>query len=231
MPPMLPAAHDGLQKRIVIIPHDGQKPTIWLFVIVLGGITGFAVLAALVGCLAAKCWRKKRNQKIIEKKVADDIEQAQRRQNLSSSTVADEQNDIVERRTANLMAIDAFAGREQKLYANHKKAKLNRSWKTSSVALPVTMAEMKKLPVRTMSSCGGTRPERQPDEPPEMTDVGTSRPSQDLTTAVQVPLPLHHISDTSIDYQEPAALVEDIRSNDRRPPQGKQRRAQSSTAR
>ncbi len=88
----------------------------------------------------AKCCRKKRNQTIIEKKVADDIELAE-----SAPTLTENEDDLAERRTANMLDIDNFAGREQQLYVNHKKVKLNARWTSSVIVMPVDIAEIKRL--------------------------------------------------------------------------------------
>ena len=216
MPPASSRAQEVLQERIVVIPKNGQKPTVWLFIFVLGGIVGFGFLSALIGCVMAKCCRqkRKRNQKMIEKKVADYIERAERRRNSSVSTLADNADDLVERRTANMLAIDAFAGSEQKLQANQKKAELNRTWESSSIIKPVT--ELKRLAVRSVMSCDTNRLPSQPENTAsKSTATSTTGPLQQPERALQAPTSLRSNRDTSIDYQEPARLVEDLRSDDK----------------
>jgi hypothetical protein len=112
-----------------------------------------------------------------------------------------------------LLAIDTFVGREQKLYANHKKAKLNRSWKTSSIMMPVTMAETKRWALRSVTSCDGdpSKARKEPHPAPEMAAASASEPSRESGATLQVPPPSRLNPDTSTDYQEPATLVEDIR--------------------
>jgi hypothetical protein len=210
-----------LQARVTIIPHDGQEPTIWLFLIVIGGITGLAIISVLIGCLVVKSCKRRRNRKLIQKKAAADIEWIGQAQNASASTLADEEDDIIERRTANLMAVAAFAGREQKQYAHHKKMKLSRSRKSSSVMMPVTMAELKRWAVRSVTGCDGNGLEQSPAPKPVSQTVVAS------ASTLPVPPYLTHHRDTSTDYQEPAKLIEEMRPNNKRASWGSKRRVLS----
>ncbi|OCT45825.1 hypothetical protein CLCR_01721 [Cladophialophora carrionii] len=187
----------------------------------MGGITGLAVVSVLIGCLAVKCCKQRRNRKLIQKKAAAEIEWIEQAQNESISTLADEEDDIIERRTANLMAVAAFAGREQKLYAHHKKMKMSKSRKSSSIMMPVSMAELKRWAVRSVTGCDGNHLEQQP----------APKPVSPMAVASASFLPVLPQSndnrDTSTDYQDPARLVEELRSDQKRASRGKQRRGLS----
>ncbi|KIW68311.1 hypothetical protein, variant [Phialophora macrospora] len=210
-----------LQTRVTIIPHNGQEPTIWLFLIVICGITGLAIISVLIGCLVVNCCKPRRNRKLIESKEAADIEWIGQAQNGSIPTLVDEEDEIIEQRTANLMTVAAFAGREQKQYLHHKKMKLSKNRKSSSIMMPVTMAELKRWAVRSVTGCDGNHLEQQPAPKPVSQTVVVS------ASSLQPPPHLDHNRDTSTDYQEPAKLIEEIQSNDKRASRGKQRRVLS----
>ncbi|EXJ60804.1 hypothetical protein A1O7_04957 [Cladophialophora yegresii CBS 114405] len=219
MPPI--SCHQArklLQARLILIPHDGQEPTIWLFLIVMGGITGLAMVSVLIGCLAVKCCKRRRNRKLIQKKAAADIEWIEQVQSGSISTLADEEDDIIEQRTANLMAVAAFAGREQKLYAHQKKMKMSKSRKSSSIMMPITMAELKRWAVRSVTGCDGNHLKQQPAPNPVTPTM--------VASASFLPVPSQSTDhrDTSTDYQDPAKLVEELRSDRKRASGGKQRK-------
>ena len=212
MPPTsLRSAQNVLQEPLTIIPHNGQKPNWWLFIIIVSSITGFALLATAVGCLVATgcCRRNNRNRKEIEKRAAANIEDAQRIQyaqsrssSRSSTTLANEEDDLIGRRTANLLAAWTFEGHEKKSSANHKKAILNKSWRRSAVAMPVTLASLRKLPMHNLTA---------PSEHLESQETPNPAPTipapRGAWPTLAIPSFLGCTGETNTAFEEPARLV------------------------
>ncbi|EXJ70017.1 uncharacterized protein A1O5_07090 [Cladophialophora psammophila CBS 110553] len=205
-------------KSIPLAPREDEESDSWIFLIVLIGIVGFAMLSALVGLIWAKCCSKRGDQKLVEK-IAAEVAGTQRIQVVSASASARSSrtfiaNPVVERRRANMLALNAFVGWEERIYADKKRSRRSRGRKSSSIMLPVTLASLRKWAKR--STLSGDQDElRQPSNHASPTLSSNSELWPIPTSIPTHPSPLHCKSkctfNTSTDYDEPSRLLEDIR--------------------
>lgn len=117
---------------------------------------------------------------------------------------------MIEQRTAEMMAVNVFAGREQKVYADDKKAKLNQGWTSSSIAMPVSLAELKGCWQARQESRSRSRP-----DPAFHATAATPEPQQNPPAILQDASAVRNRPITSTDYDDPAELVESLRDNRR----------------
>ncbi|KAH0840540.1 hypothetical protein FOPE_05982 [Fonsecaea pedrosoi] len=199
---------------IVLVSRGAGENNYWPFFIVFGSIVGFALLTGLAGLISARYCSKRGDQKLIEK-LAAEIDDTQQTHIVSASASSRSsltlvEDPIVERRKANMAPANALAGREGKLYTERKRSRRTRARKSSSVALPVTLATLRKWAKR--STLSDDHSQRQPSN--------HARPISGLRSAdpmPALPIPLHckprYQQSTSINYDEPSQLIEDMRSN------------------
>ncbi|KIX94054.1 uncharacterized protein Z520_10080 [Fonsecaea multimorphosa CBS 102226] len=212
--PIRPTPSVSAGKGIALEPREAGEHSYWIFFIVLGSIVGFALLSALGGLISARCCSKRGDQKFIEK-LAAEIEDTQRTQVVSASASSRSsltlvEDPIVERRRANMVTLNAVVGQEERDHADKKRSRRSSGRESSSIALPVTLATLRKWAKR--STLSGDHNQRQsPNHTRVISGPGSADP---IPTP---PVPLHCKSrceiSTSTNYDEPSQLIDDIRSN------------------
>lgn len=214
--PAMPAtrlyhAHTLLENNaIILLPHGDEDPNYNLIGIVIGSIAAFTLFSVFVGCCTAIRSRRRIQRRQIEKAAALDLERASSTPGTSGSTLVgdrgDNQDDVIERRTAHLMDNDTFVGRELVMFRKSKPGTRKRGSKNSSVMLPVRLDDLRKW-ARGSHSAGIYHEDQAGSLPP--------RPSSGLHPdhgpVATHPAPAHR--GTSIDYDEPSKLANEIRSS------------------
>ncbi|OQV08457.1 hypothetical protein CLAIMM_12730 [Cladophialophora immunda] len=202
------------EKGIALAPREAEENSYWIFFLVFGSIVGFALLSAMAGLISARCCSKRGDRKIIEK-LAAEIDDTQQTHVVSASASSRSsltlvEDPIVERRRANMASLNALVGREERVYADKKRSRRSRGRKSSSVALPVTLATLRKWAKRSTLSGDHNSP-----QPSNHASPISGPSSADPIPAH--PIPLHCKSrcqiSTSTNYDEPSRVIEAIRSH------------------
>ncbi|OAP64719.1 hypothetical protein AYL99_00691 [Fonsecaea erecta] len=211
--PVIPFHQIESVPTIALVPREAGERNYWVFFVVFGSIVGFALLSALAGLMSARYCSKHGDRKII-KKIAAEIEDTQHAQVASASASSRSsltlvEDPIVERRRAAMVPLDAPVGLEETVYGDKKRSRRSRGRKSSTATLPITLATLRKWAKRSTLS-GDHNPWQQSN---------LTSPMSGLSSADSIPtppIPLHCKTrceiGTSMNYDEPERLIEDIRS-------------------